>query len=256
MSVTSLSIFSATRRLSPSIKRLFYLLIQRRIVSHWHITASYAGLGYNRLMSFAHKIRVAVLRGGPSSEYEVSLKSGETVLKNLPAKYEPIDVFISREGIWHVGGIEKLPAEALKHVDVVFVALHGQYGEDGKEQRILEHLGIPFTGSKSFASALAMNKHLTKNSLEYLKDKIKFAAHKIFTRDEVKQKRVHEIFQIIPHPSIVKPLTAGSSVGITIVKTFFDLGPALARALEHSDSVIIEEFIGGREVTCGVVDNY
>ena len=207
-------------------------------------------------MPFAHKTRVAVLRGGPSSEYEVSLKSGETVLKNLPAKYKPIDVFISRAGVWHVGGMEKKPAEALKHVDVVFVALHGQYGEDGKVQRILEHLGIPFTGSKSFASALAMNKHLTKNALGHLKDKIKFAMHKVFTRDEIKQKGTHEIFRIIPHPSIVKPLTAGSSVGITIVKTFFDLESALNRALEHSDSVIVEEFIEGREVTCGVVDNF
>ncbi|MEK7607444.1 MAG: D-alanine--D-alanine ligase [Patescibacteria group bacterium] len=207
-------------------------------------------------MSFAHKTRVAVLRGGPSSEYEVSLKSGETVLKNLPAKYEPIDVFISRVGAWHVGGVEKKPAEILKHIDVAFVALHGQYGEDGKVQRILEHIGIPFTGSKSFASALAMNKHLTKNALSHLKDKIKFAAHKVFTRDEIKQIGVNEIFRIIPHPSIVKPLSAGSSVGITIVKTFFDLESALKKALEHSDSVIIEEFIEGREVTCGVVDNF
>ncbi len=199
---------------------------------------------------------MAVLRGGPSSEYEVSLKSGETVLKNLPAKYEPVDVFISRTGVWHVGGIEKKPAEALERVDVVFVALHGQYGEDGKVQRILEHLGIPFTGSKSFASAMAMNKHLTKNALTHLKDKIKFAAHKVFTRDEIKQMGVHKIFQIIPHPSIVKPLAAGSSVGITIVKTFFDLESAVKRALEHSDSVIIEEFIEGREVTCGVIDDF
>jgi len=207
-------------------------------------------------MSFAHKIRVAVLRGGPSSEYEVSLKSGETVLKNLPAKYEPIDVFISREGVWHVGGMEKTPAEALKHIDVVFNALHGQFGEDGKVQRILEHLGVPFTGSKSMSSAIVMNKHLTKSSLNHLKDKIKFAAHKVFTRDEVKQKGIHEIFRTIPHPSIIKPLSAGSSVGITIVKNFLDLEKALKNALEHSDSVIVEEFIGGREVTCGVIDNF
>ncbi len=207
-------------------------------------------------MSFVHKIRVAVLRGGPSSEYEVSLKSGETVLKNLPAKYEPIDVFISKNGVWHVAGVEKKPAEALKHADVAFVALHGQYGEDGKVQRILEHIGIPFTGSESFASALAMNKHLTKNALVHLKDKIKFAAHKLFTRAEAKQKGVHEIFRIIPHPSVVKPLSAGSSVGVTIVRTFFDLEPALDSAFEHSDSVIIEELIGGREVTCGVIDGF
>ena len=207
-------------------------------------------------MSFAHKTRVAVLRGGPSSEYEVSLKSGEAVLKNLPSKYEGIDVFISKEGVWHVHGIEKSPAEALKHVDVAFVALHGQYGEDGKVQRILEHIGIPFTGSKAFESAIAMNKHHAKGALARIKDKVKFAAHKLFTRDEIREKGAHEIFRLIPHPSIVKPAAAGSSVGVTIVRSFFDLESALEKALEHSDSVIVEEFIEGREATCGVLDDF
>lgn len=207
-------------------------------------------------MSFAHKIRVAVLRGGPSSEYEVSLKSGDTVLKNLPSKYEGIDVFISQDGVWHVHGIEKSPADAMKHVDVAFVALHGQYGEDGKVQRILEHLGVPFTGSGSLPSAIAMNKALTKGALKGLKDKIKFAAHKVFTRDEVSELGAHQIFRLIPHPSIVKPNSAGSSVGVRIVKTFFDLESALDEALKHSDSVIIEELIEGREATCGVVQGF
>lgn len=207
-------------------------------------------------MSFAHKTRVAVLRGGPSSEYEVSLKTGETVLKNLPSKYEGIDIFISKDGRWHLHGIEKKPADALKHVDVAFVALHGQFGEDGKVQRILEHLGIPFTGSQSLPSAVAMNKHLTKSALGRFKDKIKMAAHRIFTRDEIEEKGAHEIFRLIPHPSIVKPTSAGSSVGITIVRTFFDLESALRSALEHSDSVIIEELIEGREATCGVLDHF
>lgn len=212
-------------------------------------------------MSRTHKIRVAVLRGGPSSEYEVSLRSGETVLKNLPSKYEGVDVFISQEGVWHVHGREKTPAEALKHVDVAFVALHGQYGEDGKVQRILEHLGIPFTGSESFVSAVAMNKHLTKKALEQkllerLGNKVKLAAHKIFSRAEVAEKGPHGIFREIVLPAVVKPASAGSSVGVSIVKVFFDLGSALERALEHSDSVIIEEFITGREATCGVIDDF
>lgn len=208
-------------------------------------------------MSQAHKIRVAVLRGGPSSEYDVSLKTGETVLKSLsPEKYQPLDIFISKEGIWHVGGIEKTPAEALKYADVAFVALHGQYGEDGKIQRILEHLGIPFTGSRSFASAVAMNKHLTKSGLSGFLGKIKMAAHKIYTRDEIKIKGVHGLFREIPHPSVVKPASAGSSVGVTVVRDLFMLEEALTKALEHSDSVIIEEFIEGKEATCGVIDSF
>ncbi|MEN9622160.1 MAG: hypothetical protein RLZZ67_594 [Candidatus Parcubacteria bacterium] len=208
-------------------------------------------------MSRPHKIRVAVLRGGPSSEYDVSLKTGETVLKHLPAsKYEPIDVFISKDGIWHVNGMEKSPAEALKHADVAFVALHGQFGEDGKVQRILEHMGVPFTGSQSFPSAVAMNKHLTKGGLKQIKDKVKMAAHKVFSREEILAKGPHELFREIPHPSIVKPLSAGSSVGVTVVKDYFALGEALAKALEHSDSVIVEEFIEGREATCGILESF
>lgn len=212
-------------------------------------------------MSFAHKIRVGVIRGGPSSEYDVSLKSGEAVLKNLPRKFEAIDIFISKEGVWHVGGIEKTPTDALKNIDVAFVALHGQYGEDGKIQRILEHIGVPFTGSESMASAIAMNKHLTKKVLKSdaaigIKDIIKFPAHKTFSRDEVLQKGAHGIFREIVMPAFVKPVAAGSSVGVSFVKVFFDLEPAIKKALEHSDSIIIEEFIEGREATCGVIEDF
>jgi D-alanine-D-alanine ligase len=213
-------------------------------------------LSYTIDMRIAHKIRVAVLRGGPSSEYDISLKTGEAVLKHLPHKYEGIDVFISKDGTWHVSGIPKTPADALKHVDVAFVALHGQFGEDGKVQKILEHIGIPFTGSRAFESAIAMNKHMTKNALAKLKDKIKFAFHKLFTRSDIEEKGLHQIFREIPHPSIVKPVAAGSSVGIAIVKTFDDLEDALDEAFEHSDSVIIEEFVDGREATCGVIDGF
>ncbi|MBI5133870.1 MAG: D-alanine--D-alanine ligase [Candidatus Taylorbacteria bacterium] len=207
-------------------------------------------------MSFAHKTRVAVLRGGPSSEYEVSLQSGDTVLKSLPEKYQGIDVFISKEGIWHVHGIEKSPADALKHADVAFVALHGQFGEDGKVQRILEHLGIPFTGSKAFAAAIAMNKHHAKTALKGLKGKVRLAAHKAFSREDILARGAHAIFREIPHPSIVKPNSAGSSLGVNIVRNFFDLEFALEKALEHSDTVIIEELIEGREATCGVLDGF
>ncbi len=109
------------------------------------------------------KIRVGVLRGGPSSEYEISLKTGATVLQHLPREtYETQDILISREGIWHKNGLPIIPYDALSHVDVIFNALHGHYGEDGKVQHLLEILRIPFTGSLSFASAIGMNKVLSK----------------------------------------------------------------------------------------------
>lgn len=207
-------------------------------------------------MSFAHKTRVAVLRGGPSSEYEVSLKTGDAVLKSLPAPYEGVDILISRDGTWHVSGIEKSPEEALRHIDVAFIALHGAYGEDGKVQRILESLGVPFVGSGPFASALSMNKHATKNALARLKDKFKMAAHKIFTREDIEKKGAHALFREIFHPSIVKPLSTGSSVGMSVVNSFLDLEKAIEKAFEHGDEIMIEELIDGREATCGVIDGF
>ena len=84
------------------------------------------------------RIKVGVLRGGPSSEYEVSLKTGAAVLKNLPEKYEAADVFIDKKGIWHTRGIETRPDRVLPHLDVAFIALHGKFGEDGGIQKMLE----------------------------------------------------------------------------------------------------------------------
>ena len=111
-------------------------------------------------------ITVAVLRGGPSDEHEISLKTGANVLANLQREpYRPVDVFIDKEGVWHVRGIPMSPERALSTIDVVWNALHGQYGEDGTVQRILDRLGVPYTGSGALASGLAMNKATTKEML-------------------------------------------------------------------------------------------
>src|SRR3989344_3443177 len=105
-----------------------------------------------------HRVQVAVLRGGPSSEHEASLKTGEVAMKHIPQDiYEVQDIFISRDGIWHKQGFPISSTDVISRSDVIFNALHGQYGEDGKVQHILEVHGIPFTGSGSIASALGMN---------------------------------------------------------------------------------------------------
>lgn len=208
-------------------------------------------------MSFAHKTRVAVLRGGPSSEYEVSLRTGEAVLRSLPQKYEAIDVFIDREGVWHVHGIARKPADALKHVDVAYVALHGSYGECGQVQRILEQLRVPYAGSTTFSSALASSGHLAKGALSklsHLKDKVKLAWHKMFTKDEVEAMGLHEVFRLIPHPSIVKPV--GGSSSMTVVRAFHDLEVALEEAFSRADSVMIEEHIDGKEAVVTVIEGF
>ena len=107
--------------------------------------------------------RVGVIRGGPSSEYEVSLKTGGSVLQYLPEQYEGHDILIDRRGQWHLGGLPTTPARAARQVDVIFNAMHGEYGEDGKVQNLLDQLGVPYTGSGTFASAVGMNKALAKN---------------------------------------------------------------------------------------------
>jgi len=201
------------------------------------------------------KTKVGVLRGGPSSEYEVSLNTGESVLSSLnPEKYQGVDIFLDRQGVWHVGGIPKAPKQALAGIDVVWNALHGEYGEDGKVQKILEDFGVPYTGSKVIPSAIAINKEMTKKSLANAG--IKLAHHTVIRRTDPLADNPYELFKIISIPAVIKPNGAGSSVGISIVKAFSDLPPALVRAFAVDDVIIIEEYVSGREATCGVVEHF
>ncbi len=202
------------------------------------------------------KTRIAVMRGGPSSEYDVSLKSGSSVLSHFRQneKYDVHDVLIDKEGNWHLQGVPVSPSDLSRKVDVVFNALHGEYGEDGKVQRILESHNIPFTGSNSFSSAVGMNKALTKNI--FSQHDIKTPYHIILNKDEIDADRIYNLFRTFPHPSIVKPMTGGSSIGVMMVNSYDDLIDALTKAFHYGDSVLMEEFIGGKEATCGVVDNF
>lgn len=200
-------------------------------------------------------INVGVLRGGPSNEYEVSLKSGGVVLRHLNTeKYKPHDIFIDKDGIWHMGGIPRKPHEIISQLDVLFNALHGEYGEDGKIQQILENHNARYTGSDALGSALGMNKALAK---EIFKDQgIKTAHYTVVEDKNNLHNTALELFRAFPMPAVVKPNTSGSSVGVSIVKSFHELEAALRHAFEFSDSVIVEEFIPGVEATCGVVEGY
>ncbi len=200
------------------------------------------------------KLNVAVLRGGPSSEYDVSLKTGSSVLKNMPEKYKTHDILISKDGIWHRDGMERSPERALAHIDVVFNALHGQYGEDGKVQKLLDNLGIPYTGSGAMASSVGMNKVLSKKIFE--RENIKTPFYKTVKASDNIEDVVAYAFKNFFLPFIVKPASAGSSVGVTLVKNFQQLDDAILNAFQHSDTVIMEEYIRGREATCGVVENF
>jgi D-alanine-D-alanine ligase len=175
--------------------------------------------------------RVAVLMGGPSAEHAVSLKSGRMVLTHLDkTKYAAEGFVISRKGRWPIS-----LGQLKRRFDIVFVAMHGEYGEDGTVQRILEKYDIPFTGSGSAPSRLGMDKG---------------AANKIFAEAGLAVPGAGKKF-----PMVVKPVDRGSSVGVIIAKNQDELDRGVWKALRYSPNILIQEFIFGREFTCGVLEH-
>jgi D-alanine-D-alanine ligase len=204
-----------------------------------------------------HRTRVAVLRGGMSDEYSVSLATGASVLRQIDTdRFNPIDVTITRTGEWLVGGYERYPENILPVVDVVFNALHGTFGEDGTVQRLLDRYCVPYTGSKAFPSSVAIHKALTKDSLKHTG--IKMAPHVTVSRKARKDipRIASRIADVFGPTYFIKPVASGSSVGTMMVKNPLLLSQALNDALEHYDEVIVEPRIIGREATCGVIERY
>lgn len=201
------------------------------------------------------KKRVAVLRGGPSSEYDVSMKTGKFVIDNLRDDFDVLDVVIDINGEWYAGGLKKLPQQALRNVDVVFNAMHGEYGEDGRVQNVLENLQIPFTGAMAFASALTMNKEKSKEVYKSLG--IKTPMYKVLSLPDTPEGlelQANLIFNHFTMPVVVKPVAKGSSVGVSIARTKEDLVNTLKSIYALSEKVLVEEYIAGKEATVGVVE--
>ncbi len=204
-----------------------------------------------------HQYRVAVLRGGPSEEYEVSLRTGESVLGALDRnRYHPLDVVITKAGEWLLNGRVKVPHELLGTVDGVFIALHGAYGEDGTIQRILERHGVPYTGSRSFPSAIALNKVMTKDRLS--REGVRMARHMPVSASANAniEGLTHSIGELFGPKYILKPVNGGSSIGTIIVENQHALFSALTHMLSRYEQVLVEEYIEGREATCGVINNF
>ncbi|MBI2062613.1 MAG: D-alanine--D-alanine ligase [Candidatus Yanofskybacteria bacterium] len=201
-------------------------------------------------------IKVGVLMGGSSSEHEVSLNTGQNVLENLDkTKYEPLAVKISKAGKWFLNGKSVSQPDALKGHDVVFNALHGTFGEDGKVQGILEHAGIKYTGSGIAGSAIAMDKF-------HSREICKLAG--LNTPKTMKLKKGENyiarlnffVNKIVKLPVVVKPCSNGSSVGVQIVEDMAKMEKAIASAFKLDKHVLVEEFIKGRELTCGVLEGF
>jgi D-alanine-D-alanine ligase len=202
-----------------------------------------------------NKIRVAVLMGGPSSEHEVSLASAKNVIAAIAKKkYLVKPILIDKHGFWALDHYKKDPRRALKNVDVVFNALHGEYGEDGEVQGILERLRIKFTGSKQLSSALAMDKIASRKLFEIAG--LNTPKSRALRRDYFLSHRwiISQTKQAFSLPLVIKPARRGSSVGISIIKTFSELGQAIEKAFKFDNLALIEEYLPGREITCGVLE--
>lgn len=201
------------------------------------------------------KIRVGVLRGGVDGEYEVSLKTGAHVMGNLPKDiYKPVDIFVDRDGVWHIGGLPKQPDHVAAVVDVVFNALHGAYGEDGKVQQILETHRIPYTGSGIQPSAVGMNKILTKEAVK--KCGIKSPYHQLITKEEFESSNPRDLFWQTLVPVVIKVSAGGSSLGVSFAQTMEELWEGINEAFNYGDTVMLEQYIKGKETTVGVIDEF
>lgn len=191
--------------------------------------------------------RVMVVMGGWSAEREVSLATGGAVLECL------------RQGGYNVRGHDLAPSGARMEASgdfisslrewpaqVVYIALHGPFGEDGTMQGLLEMLGIPYTGSGILASALAIDKDLAKQV---------FVASRLTTPKYVMVSRGKAPSSPpLPLPAVVKPRSQGSSVGVSLVEKTEEFGPALEKAFEFERDALVETYVAGREIQGGVLD--
>ncbi|MEP2775172.1 MAG: D-alanine--D-alanine ligase [Luteolibacter sp.] len=182
------------------------------------------------------QIKIAVLMGGPGSERQVSLASGNAVLKALQSLgLDAVGVDVTSTEI-------TLP----EGTGLCFNLIHGTFGEDGQLQSILDGMGVPYTGARAESSRIAFDKNLAKQAF--------LAADVPTPKSEIIDCTNGPVLPSFPAPFVVKPPREGSSVGIEIVKTQEEAEAAIAKASQHSKDLLIEEFISGAELTVPVIN--
>lgn len=201
--------------------------------------------------------KVAVLMGGPSGEHDISLRSGQGVVDALTRRHWPVEpIVIPRTHTMAEAGDAAKQALTRAGADVVFIALHGPFGEDGTIQTLCESLRLPYTGSTSRASRLGMDKVASKMRLEQ--------AGLVVPRGTViasaaRPDQVNPALsenggvKDLAYPLVIKPVGQGSSLGVSIVHREEDLPVACEAAGRFGDRIVIEEFVIGRELTVGVL---
>jgi D-alanine-D-alanine ligase len=190
------------------------------------------------------KIRLALLSGGVSSEREVSLNSGKQVFEALDKTKYDITLYDPKDDL------KQLVIDADK-IDAALIILHGPFGEDGTVQGLLDLLDIPYQGAGVLGSSMAMNKLVSKR----LYDGAKIPTPNYLSFDMNEKIDHAQIVGALGLPVVVKPACAGSSVGMSIVKEEQELGDAIKLGFANDDCIIIEKYIKGIELTCGVLGN-
>ncbi len=234
------------------------------------------------------KLKVGVIFGGISSEHDVSIVSGTSVISNLDKeKYNITPIYISEDGKWYVctKPVEQIKIlnigetikekriienieETLKNLDVIFPVLHGIGGEDGSIQGILEMFNVPYVGCGILASCVGMDKVYTKiifdkaNIKQAKYEYIKKYNNKYIYIDKKMNQETQELKEIckkidsnLKYPMFVKPSNSGSSVGITKVEKIEELEKAIEYASKYDKKILIEQELIGREVECAVLGN-
>jgi D-alanine-D-alanine ligase len=207
------------------------------------------------------KKNIALLAGGYSGEYVISIQTAQTIERNLDAeRYATYKIIVTREGWWHeTASGEKVEVNKNDFsllingekitFDCVFIAIHGTPGEDGRIQGYLDMLQIPYTSCNAIVSALTFNKSYCNKVVKAFNIvNIANSVHLI----KGEPYSVGAILDVLQLPVFVKPNESGSSLGVSKVKKVEELLPAIEKAFSEDNQVLIEEFIEGRELTIGV----
>ena len=210
------------------------------------------------------KKHVVVLMGGVSAEYDISMKSGEQIVRHLDEnEYKVTPVEITRSGEWVFPGAEReyleigaaIPRLRDLHPGCVFIALHGPFGEDGRMQGLLDLLGIPYTGSGCAASALAIDKVRSKIIAKQagidVADEVVFTHHEWEKDPDAITALVEET---IGFPCVVKNPLQGSSLGLAMPQAKNEFRSAVEEVFGFGYTIMAEKYIDGLELTCGVLD--
>ena len=206
-------------------------------------------------------IRVGVLRGGTSNEYDTSLQTGAFVLRNLPReKYQPVDIFVDKEGVWHIGGMP-VSHDVIHHkVDVIWNALHGFYGEDGKVQQFLENISMPYVGTTPLSSSLTMNRKSANENFVRAGVKIPRGTYVESWGASISESDIHDVVATVAQkfspPWNVYPISRGHANEPARCATREELFAVLLKMADLQIPVLIEEVVFGKKVGIHVLDGF